>query len=96
MIVSFADQTTEDIYHGKDTKAARRIPKSVWPVAQRKMDMINAAHDVSDLRTPPGNQLHALHGALAGYYAIRVNDQYRVIFRFGNHNASDVKVTDYH
>jgi proteic killer suppression protein len=96
MIVSFHDQTTEDIYNGEDTKAARKIPKDIWPVARRKLDMINAANDVNDLKSPPGNRLEKLKGNLAGKYSIRVNDQYRIVFEFANGNASDVWLTDYH
>lgn len=95
-IVSFHDKTTADVFHGNDTKAARKIPKNIWPVARRKLDMINAAKDVKDLKSPPGNRLERLKGDLAGKYSIRVNDQYRVVFDFTNASASDVWLTDYH
>lgn len=96
MIRSFADKTTEDIYNGVDSKDARRIPKAVWPVARRKMDMLNAATRVGDLAAPPGNRLERLRGKLAGRYSIRVNDQYRLVFRFEGSDAEDVLLTDYH
>ncbi len=96
MIVGFRDRATQDIYDGTDSKEARAIPKHLWPVAVRKLDMINAAHDVLDLRAPPGNRLEKLRGDRAGFFSIRINDQYRVVFRFGNGNASDVQITDYH
>ena len=96
MISGFRDKVTEDIFNGEDTAAARRIPRQVWPVAIRKLDMLEAAHDLRDLRSPPGNRLEALKGKWAGRYSIRVNDQYRVVFGFGGGNATDVWITDYH
>ena len=91
MIGSFADRTTEDIYHGTETKAARRIPKELWPVARRKLDMLNRAAVPGDLKRPPGNRLKRV-GKL---YAIRINDQFRITFTFEARNASDVLITDY-
>ena len=96
MIVSFRDQATEDIFNGVDSKAARTISKAVWQVAIRKLDLVNAAHDLRDLRIPPGNRLEALKGAWKGCYSIRINDQYRVVFQWSNGNAQDVLITDYH
>lgn len=96
MIASFADQATKDVFDGTNSKAARGIPKGIWPVACRKLDMINTAHVIDDLRVPPGNQLEALTGDLAGFWSIRVNKQYRVVFCFADGKASDVQITDYH
>ena len=96
MIVNFSDQTSEDIYHGLDTKHARKIPKVVWKVAVRKLDMINAAHDLKDLRIPPANRLEALKGRWAGYHSIRINDQYRIFSKWADGNAKTVLITDYH
>lgn len=96
MIIGFADQTTADIYDGLDTKSARKIPISVWSVAQRKLDLIEAAHELRDLRVPPGNRLEALKGRLAGCHSIRINDQYRIVFRWSDNGAKDVLITDYH
>lgn len=96
MVVGFADGTTEDIYHGHDTKAARRVPKGIWPVAQRKIDMLNATAVLNDLRSPPGNRLERLRRNLAGMYSSRVNDQWRIIFRFEGGNGFDVRIADYH
>ena len=95
-IISFHDDATEDIYHGDDTKQARKISKAIWPVARRKLDMIDAANDVVDLKKPPGNHLEKLRADLAGRYSVRVNDQYRIVFAFAKGNASDVWLTDYH
>jgi proteic killer suppression protein len=96
MIRTFADQTTTDIWNGVNSKAARRIPRSLWGTVRRKLDQIDAVTKLDDLRVPPGNRLHALEGRLAGYHAIRVNDQYRVVFRFEGEHAVDVRCTDYH
>lgn len=96
MIINFKSQTTHDIYDGTNSKEARKIPQTVWKVAQRRMDMINAAVSISDLRVPHGNKLEALKGDLDGFHSVRINDQYRIIFRFKDNNAYDVKITDYH
>ncbi|MBI3189351.1 MAG: type II toxin-antitoxin system RelE/ParE family toxin [Ignavibacteriales bacterium] len=96
MIFTFADKVTEDIYHGIDSKSARRIPRLLWKTAFRKLDMINAAHQLRDLRIPPANKLEELKGNLSGFYSIRINDQYRIVFRWTNGNAYEVMITDYH
>lgn len=96
MIRTFADATTADLFHGANTKAARAIDKAIWPVVRRKLDIVNAAAAVQDLRVPPGNQLEALKGDQAGRFSIRVNQQYRITFRFENGHAFDVRCEDYH
>ena len=96
MIASFADQATTDVFNGKSTKAARTLAKDVWPVIQRKLDMVNAAATLADLRVPPGNRLEALRGNQRGRYSIRVNDQYRITFRFEEGTAHEVRCEDYH
>lgn len=96
MIASFRDETTEDIFHGSNTKAARRIPAILWKIARRKLDMLNAAHELRDLMAPPANRLEALHGGLAGRHSIRINDQFRIVFRWVDGNTRDVQITDYH
>ena len=96
MIRSFADDSTRDVWHGVNSKAARRIPKALWPVVRRKLDQIDAVTKLDDLRVPPGNRLHALEADRAGYHAFRVNDQYRIVFRFDGEDADDVCCTDYH
>ena len=96
MIRSFGDSATEDVFHGRDSRAARRLPWAIWPVIRRKLDMVNAAHDLSDLASPPGNRLEALKGERAGTYSIRVNNQYRIVFRFEDGAAYDVTCEDYH
>jgi len=96
MIVSFGDKATEHIFHGADTKAARRIARVLWTRVQAKLDLLNASTTVEDLRVPPSNRLEKLRGDWAGFYSLRVNDQYRVVFRFVNGDAFDVQCTDYH
>ncbi len=96
MIINFADKATEDVFNGLGSKAARSLPQTIWRVACRKLDMINAAAEIRDLRVPPANRLEKLKGNLSEFHSIRINDQYRIIFRWNNHNAEDVLITDYH
>lgn len=96
MIRSFGDAGTADVFNGVPSRFARRYPQTIWKVIHRKLDMLNAATVLGDLRSPPGNRLEALHGDLAGRYSIRVNDQYRITFRFEGGNAHDVVCEDYH
>jgi proteic killer suppression protein len=97
MIGSFRDQATEDVFNGDDTKEARRVcPPALLGVARRKLDMINAAASVQDLRAPPGNRLEALRGNRQGEFSIRINDQYRICFRWQGREALDVQIVDYH
>src|SRR5947209_19504729 len=96
VIRSFGDAATEDIFHGTNSKAARTIPKVLWPAVRRKLDLVNAATSVSALRVPPGNRLEALKGDRAGSFSIRVNDQYRITFRFEGEDAHGVHCEDYH
>ena len=96
MIQTFTNATAADLFHGANTKAARVIDKALWPIVRRKLDMVNAAAAVPDLRVPPGNQLEALRGNQEGRFSIRVNLQYRITFRFENGHAFDVRCEDYH
>lgn len=96
MIASFADQATEALFHGQGGKAIRRLPSDVRTVAVRKLDMVNAAHELQDLRIPPGNRLEALKGDLRGKHSIRVNDRWRIVFRWKDGDAHDVEIADYH
>lgn len=96
MIRSLADAATADIWSGIDSKAARRIPKAIWPIVARKLDLVDAATSLSDLRFPPGNGLHGLKQGREGTFAIKVNAQYRITFRFEQSDAYDVCCEDYH
>ena len=96
MIQSFADETTTDLFRERNTRAARGIPRDSWRVAQRKLKAIDVAARLEDLRIPAGNRLEPLKGDQAGRYSIRVNDQYRVTFRWEQGHAYEVRVEDYH
>lgn len=96
MIVSFGDAATEDLYHGRHTSRVRRLPNDVVAVVLRKLDMLRAANQLLDLRSPPGNRLEALRGNYAGYHSIRVNDQWRLVFRWESDGAHEVSLLDYH
>jgi toxin HigB-1 len=95
VIATFADAGTEDIFNGRNTKAARRLPKDLWRIAARKLSTLDYATDLRDLSTP-GYNLEKLKGALAGKYSIRVNDQFRIVFNFDRGEATNVAITDYH
>jgi proteic killer suppression protein len=96
MIVSFGDGATEDLYHGRPTSRALRFPPEVANAALIKMDLLNGAAAILDLRSPPGNRLEALRGDLKGLHSIRVNDQWRLVFRWQGNNAHQVRLMDYH
>lgn len=96
MIVSFGDAATEDLFHGRATSRVKRLPTDVARVALRKLDQLNAATRLDDLRSPPGNRLEALRGDLRGFHSVRVNDPWRLVFRWQGEEASQVRLTDYH
>ncbi len=97
MIVSFRNRGTEDIFNGENTDAARRTcPEAIRRVARRKLDQINQAVRLADLAAPPANRLEALRGDRRGQHSIRINDQYRVYFRWTEQGAEEVEITDYH
>jgi toxin HigB-1 len=97
MIVGFSDPGSEDIYHGLDTKPARAtLPKDLWPIAWRKLALLDSAVKLIDLKSPPGNRLELLKGSLSGRFSIRINDQFRIVFTFKEGNAAEVRILDYH
>ena len=96
MIQSFADTTSADLFRDRNTRAARRIPRVLWRAVQRKLTLIDAAARLDDLVVPAGNRLELLKGDQAGRHSIRVNEQYRVTFRWENGHAYEVRVEDYH
>lgn len=96
MIQSFADKTTADVFQERNTKDARRIPRELWRVVQRKLKMLDVAVRINDLESPPGNRPEALKGQMRGRYSIRVNERYRVTFRWEDGHAYEVAVEDYH
>ena len=96
MIVSFGDSATKLLYHGEAGRSIRGLPGDIRRTALRKLDMLAAAVDLKDLRAPPGNRLEALRGDLQGLYSIRVNDQWRVVFRWTSSGPAEVRIIDYH
>ncbi len=97
MIRSFQDQGVEDIYNGNNTKEARSTcPKSIWGVARRKLDQLDSAESLEDLRKPPSNKLEKLSGNRANQGSIRINDQYRICFYWTETGPSEVEIADYH
>ena len=97
MIRSFADQGTEDVFNGRTTKAARRsCPRQLWAVAGRKLDQLDSVERLEELRIPPGNRLEALAGNRKGQYSIRINDRYRICFRWTSDGPLEVEIVDYH
>ena len=97
VIASFRDKGTEDLFDGRDTKQARKAcPSDLVRVARRKLDQLNQAAVLGDLRAPPSNRLEKLAGERAGQYSIRINDQWRVCFRWADSGAEDVEIVDYH
>ena len=93
MIISFGTKETEKIWQGERVKG---IPNQVQEIGRRKLRMINNAVDLNDLRIPPANRLVKLSGSLKAFYSIRINDQWRIIFKWLSGNASEVEVIDYH
>lgn len=96
MIQSFGDRATEDLFHGVNSARARRFPSNIVETALMKIDILNAATSLNDLRSPPGNRLEALRDDLAGLHSIRINSQWRITFRWSGSNCNDVKIVDYH
>lgn len=97
MILSFRDDSTRDIYDGfNSSKSRKKLPTKLHPIARRKLDMLEAAKDINDLRIPPSNRLEALRGNLKGKYSIRINEQYRIVFSWTANGAEEVEIVDYH
>jgi proteic killer suppression protein len=97
MIRSFKNIATEDIFNGINSKDARNIcPISLWRIARRKLEQIDSTNLLSDLRVPPGNNLEQLGEERKGQYSIRINDKYRVCFRWVDNFPEDVEIIDYH
>ncbi len=97
MIVSFKGEGTEDIFNGKNTKAARKTcPESLWKVAARKLDQLDSVIVLKEMRIPPGNRLESLSGDRKGQYSVRINDRYRICFAWNESGADQVEIVDYH
>jgi toxin HigB-1 len=95
LIKSFKNRCAEDIFNGFETKDTRKLSKTLHENAAEKLDMLHAAKVIDDLKVPPGNRLKPLKGDFKGYWSIRINDQWRIIFRWKDGNAEDVQICDY-
>jgi len=93
MILSFGDKNTESIWNGI---RVRNLPLEIQKIGRRKLRMLNNSHTINDLRIPPSNHLEKLSGDLNGFHSIRINDQWRIMFRWNEGQSEDVKITDYH
>jgi proteic killer suppression protein len=96
MIRSFVDETTRDLFDGRNSKAARRVPNEIWRIAQRKLKQLDLVRRVTEMDVPPSNRLKRLRGDQSGRYSVRVNDQYRITFRWEGTDAYEVCCEDYH
>lgn len=93
MIISFGSKETERIWNGELVK---RFSREIQEISRRKLRMLNNSQNISDLKIPPSNRLKKLKGNFKDFYSIRINDQWRIIFKFKNGNTSEVKIIDYH
>jgi len=93
MIISFGNSDTEKIWNGNRVK---KLPTEIQNVGRRKLRMLNNSVDLTDLKIPPSNRLEKLSGKLKEFYSIRINDQWRIIFKWNSGNAFEVEIIDYH
>ena len=96
MIISFGNPLAEDLFDDRQSKAVRAFPPQLRRIARRKLLYLHDAAELRDLRVPPGNRLEALRGEWKGFHSIRINDQWRLVFRWQNGNALEAQVIDYH
>ena len=96
MIESFGNALAEDLFDDKNSKTTKAFPPELRRVARRKLQYLHEAADLRDLKSPPGNRLEGLKGDFKGFHSIRINDQWRVVFRWSGGNAFDVQIVDYH
>ena len=96
MIESFWNRLAEDLFSDRNSRVKRTFTPDLWRTARRKLLYLHDAAELKDLRVPPGNRLEALKGARKGKYSIRINRQWRIVFRWQAGNAFEVEVTDYH
>jgi toxin HigB-1 len=96
VIRSFGNRLADDLFHDRLTAVTRRFPPELRRVAQRKLQYLNAAVRLRDLAVPPGNRLETLRGDRSGFHAIRINDQWRIVFRWEDDGVTRVEVTNYH
>jgi len=96
MIVSFGDRGTSDLFHGISSRRRRKFPTQIQEQALHKLDVLNAAQVLDELKSPPGNRLEALKGDFRGFHSMRINSQWRIVFRWVESGAHDVEIIDYH
>ena len=97
MILSFKDGGTEDIFNGKRTKKARKsCPEKLWKLTRRRLELLDSIVKSQELLIPPGNRLEALKGNRLGQYSIRINEQYRICFKWRDQGPDEVEIVDYH
>ncbi|MDP2115187.1 MAG: type II toxin-antitoxin system RelE/ParE family toxin [Bacteroidota bacterium] len=93
MIVSYGSKETEKIWNGERSK---KLPPEIQQIGRRKLRMLNNSQNLSDLTIPPSNRLEKLSGTMKELYSIRINDQWRIVFKWENNQAKEVEITDYH
>ncbi|MGE0200496.1 MAG: type II toxin-antitoxin system RelE/ParE family toxin [Candidatus Melainabacteria bacterium] len=96
MIITFGNKLASALFHGEPSKETRRFPQLLRRAAVYKLSILHAADLLDDLLVPPGNRLEALKGDFKGFHSIRINDQWRLVFRWDEHHAYDVQIIDYH
>ena len=96
MIRSFGNALAEELFDDSPRKASRHFPKELWRAARRKLQVVHEAESLEDLRSPPGNRLERLRGELVGFSSIRINQQWRIVFRWEQGHAYQVSIIDYH
>jgi proteic killer suppression protein len=93
MIISFGSKETEKIWNGDRVK---NLPQEIQQIGRRKLRMLNNSQNLTDLKVPPSNKLEKLSGKMNDFYSIRINDQWRIVFKWDDGNSSDVTIMDYH
>jgi len=93
MIISFASKETEKIWKGE---RIGKLPNEIQEIGRRKLRMLNNSQNITDLKIPPSNRLEKLSGKFKEYYSIRINDQWRIVFKWDNGHAAEVQIIDYH
>ena len=96
MIISFGDKAASDLFHGISSRKVRKLPNQIHEISLYKLDVINTAQNLDDLKSPSGNELEPLIGDLKGFHSIRINSQWRIIFRWESNAAHDVQIVGYH
>lgn len=96
MIASFGNALAEDLFDDTTSKATRSFPPELRRAARRKLLYLHDAADLGDMASPPGNRLESLKGRRKGFHSVRINDQWRLVFRWTGGNAHDVRIVDYH